>query len=354
MLVSIIYQPEVPMTETDLAAAVRGAVDQWMRTTPPAQRRVELRAAPAALSAALGLTTEAWLANQGHGAASVRAFLLSAPYRHLSAVFDAAPLVDTPEAFFPVPDTAGTEAGRAAALAVHGLMRLETVSYGSENDGNLFVNLVVIPGSGAFAEKSTGSMRGHTDAVSFPFNGEDDPQDDRIAPSPDVVTLIGLRNPRCVPTRLMPLADMLPLLSMADMVELKKAQYSVTAQKTFRQGTKRILGWEHVVIDAPVLRESSGGTNIRYSHNNVTAKESTGPAQLAIEHLEAACHRVAKQVVVQPGDILVINNRLALHGRSEVGRDVGRESRWILRAYAMDTSRLHPQKRQQAPHVLFP
>ncbi len=345
------------MTETDLAAAVRGAVGQWMRTTTPAQRQVELSAAPAALSATLGLTAGASLTSQGHGAAVVRAFLLNAPYRHLSRAFDVVSLVDTPTAFFPVPDTDGTDAGRAAALAVHGLLELETVSYGSENDGNLFANLVVMPGDGAFAEKSKGSMRGHTDAVSFPFNGEDDPQDVRIAPSPDLVTLVGLRNPNGVPTRLMPLADVLPLLTPADVVELKKAQYSVTAQKTFRQGTRRMLGLEHVVIDAPVLKDSSNGLYVRYSHSNVTARVTGGAAQQAAEHLEAACNQVAKPVVVQPGDILVINNRLALHGRGKVGSDVGRQSRWLLRAYALDTSGLHPQKRHPAgaaPHVLFP
>lgn len=345
------------MTETDLAAAVRGAVGQWMRTISPAQRQVELSAAPAALSATLGLTVGSLLASQGHGTAVVRDFVLNAPYRHLSGVFDAGSLVDTPKAFFPVPHTDGTDAGRAAALAVHGLLQLETVSYGSENDGSLFVNLVVMPGVGAFAEKSKGSMRGHTDAVSFPFNGEDDPQDVRIAPSPDLVTLVGLRNPKDVPTRLMPLADVLPLLTTDDVIELKKAQYSVTAQKTFRQGTRRILGLEHVLIDAPILKDSSNGTYVRYSHSNVTAQVTKGPAQQASQHLEAACNQVAKPVVVRPGDVVVINNRLALHGRGEVGSDAGKQSRWLLRTYALDTSGLHPQKRHNAgaaAHVLFP
>jgi hypothetical protein len=118
-----------------------------------------------------------------------------------------------------------------------------------------------------------------------------------------------------------------------------------------------MLGLEHVVIDAPVLKDSSNGTYVRYSHSNVTAQVTGGPAQKAAEHLEAACNQVAKPVVVQPGDILVINNRLALHGRDAVGSDLGQQSRWLLRTYALDTSGLHPQKRHPtgaAPHVLFP
>ncbi|WP_126623660.1 hypothetical protein [Bordetella hinzii] len=188
---------------------------------------------------------------------------MSASHCHLKGVFDAVSLVDTPGGFFPVPDTDGTVAGRAAALAVHGLLKMETVSYGSENDGNLFVNLVAMPGAGAFAEKSKGSMRGHTDAVSFPFSGENDPQYERIAPSPDFVTLVGLRNPNGVPTRPIPLKDVLARLSPADVEELKKPQFSIRAQRTFRQGTKRILGEEHVVIDVPVLKDSGGDIHIR-------------------------------------------------------------------------------------------
>lgn len=344
------------MTETDLAAAVKAAVDQWMQATPPAQRQVEL-SNPATLSATLGLTVEALLVCQGHAPGAGRAFALGATGCHLKGVFDAAPLVDTPETFFPVPDTDGTTAGRVAALALHGLLQLETVSYGCENEGNLFVNLVAMPGAGAFAEKSKGSMRGHTDAVSFPFRGDDDPEDERIAPSPDFVTLVGLRNPKGVPTRLMLLKDVLPLLSPDDIEELKKPQYAIRAQRTFRQGTKQVLGAEHLVVDGSVLKDTGTGIIVRYSHSTVTPMTEGGAAERASTHLEAACNRAARPVVIQPGDILLVNNRMALHGRGEVGGDVGDQSRWLLRTYGLDTSGLMPHKRHlgaRPPHVLFP
>jgi hypothetical protein len=84
---------------------------------------------------------------------------------------------------------------------------------------------------------------------------------------------------------------------------------------------------------------------------------SGGAAEQASNQLEAACNQAAKPVVVQPGDVLVINNRLALHGRDKVGDDVGGQSRWLLRTYGLDTSNLKPVKRHLAgrpPHVLFP
>lgn len=344
------------MTETDLATAVRAVVDRWMQATQPAQQRAEM-ANPATLSATLGVAVQRNLVVGGHTPAAARGLVSQAPYCHLQNVFDSADLVDTPQGFFPVPDTGATMAGRAAVLAVHGVLRLETVSYATESDGNLFVNLVAMRGEGAFAEKSKKSMRGHTDGVSFPFNGDDDVQDARIAPSPDFVTLVGLRNPKDVPTKLMSLADVLAHMVPGDVDELKKSQYSIRSQKTFREGMKRILGKELVVINGPVLKDVANGTYVRYSHNTVVPSATGGLAEQASNNLEVACNQVAVPVVVRPGDVLIINNRQSLHGRAEVGEDIGGQSRWLLRAYALDTSNLAAHKRHlngSPPHVLFP
>lgn len=344
------------MTETDLAAAVKAVLDQWQDSTSPEERLASM-SNPATLSATLGVAVQAALQRQGHGWAAASAYVLGAPCCHLRGVFDASTLVETPIGFSPLPDTSSTVLGRASALAVHGLLRLETVSYGSENDGHLFVNLVAMPGQGAVPEKSKASMRGHTDAVSFPFNGEDDPEDPRIAPSPDFVTLICLRNPGGVPTRVMSVTDMLARLSAEDIAELKKAQYDIRAQRTFRLGTKRVLGDEHAVLGAPVLKDTERGTYVRYSHSSVIPSEEGGAAARASGRLEAACNEAAVPVVINPGDIVLVNNRLALHGRGEVGDGVGGQSRWLLRTYALDTSGLPPGKRHQRgkpPHVLYP
>jgi L-asparagine oxygenase len=344
------------MTETDLAVAVKAALDQWQHLTS-SEERVAALASPATLSATMGLAVQAELQRQGYALADVLANVLKAPCCHLRGVFDASVLVETPLNFSPLPDTPSTVMGRAAALAIHGLLRLETVSYGSENDGNLFVNLVAMPGEGAVSEKSKARMRGHTDAVSFPFNGEDDPEEPRIAPSPDFVTLIGLRNPEAIPTRVMSLDDLLNRLPADDVDELKKAQFLIRAQRTFRRGTKKLLGEEHAVIDAPVLKDTARGTYVRYSHSNVIPTEEDGAAARASARLEAACNESAVPVVINPGDVVLVNNRLALHGRAEVGDEVGGQSRWLLRTYALDTSDMPSYKRHlsgRPPHVLYP
>ncbi|MEJ5999730.1 hypothetical protein [Paucibacter soli] len=344
------------MTDADLAAAVRAAVADWIDATTQAQQQMEM-ANPATLGAVLGLTVEHTLQAAGHDPAALRERVLQAPYCHLQGVFDASSLVDTPTAFNPVPDTTATLAGRAAVLAVHGLLRMETVSYGAENGGHLFVNLVVLAGQGAMPEKSKKGLRGHTDGVSLPFNGDDDANDVRIAPSPDLVTLVGLRNPKAVPTKLMPLDDILAHMLPGDVAELKKPQYSIHSQKTFVQGMKAVLGRELVVIDEPVLKDVGQGTYVRYSHRSVSPTVSGGAAEQASRNFEAACIQTVVPLVVQPGDVLVVSNRVSLHGRGEPSGEVGGQSRWLLRTYALDTSKLAAHKRHlgaSPPHVLFP
>jgi hypothetical protein len=297
------------MQELDLAAAAKNAVDAWMQATPPAQQLIDLDD-PAVLSNRLASAVEQTLIAAGFELEAARKLVLDAPYFHLKQVFVPAGLPDTPDWFTPVPDSEGTVAGRATALAVHSFLGKETVSYGTENDGALFVNLVAIDGDGKYAEKSTGSMRGHTDAVSFPFNGDSDTNDPRIAPSPDLVTLIGLRNPDAVPTTVMALKDVLRQLSPDDIAELKKDQYTIEAQYTFQEGMRQILGELHTVVNEPVLKDEPPGVIVRYSHSSVKPTVLGGAANSASDNLEHACNASVVPITIEPGDVLIVSNRL--------------------------------------------
>lgn len=281
------------------------------------------------------------------------AHLHQAGFLRLIGVFDPAELDATPEAFFPIPSCPGTITGRAAMLAIIGLLELEAVSYGSENSGELFVNLVTLPGEGVFADKSRKSMHGHTDAVSFPVRGYRSASFPNIAPSPDVVCLAALRNPDGVPTIVMPVPALVAALTPDHVAELKTRQFSVRSQKTFITGTKRVLGEELVEVDVEVLLETGEGTWIRYSHSSVDTLGEDSEA--AVEALNAACAGAATHVVLQPGDLLILSNRTALHGRAEVGGDPGGTSRWLMRGYGLKTQELtEAQRYAGSPHILYP
>lgn len=344
------------MTAPKLAAAVRAAVAAWELATP-FEQRADALANPGKLGGELSSCVEEALIAAGEDLAVTRQELISAPFVLLTKVFEPSQLPETPEWFTPVPDAVGTYAGRAAAIAAQAFFGLETVSYGSENSGELFVSLAAIPGEGKIARKSQGGLRGHTDCVSFPFNGETDVSNARIAPSPDAVTLVGLRNPRSVPTTVMVLQDALGKLSSEDIHELKQAQFSIESQTTFLEGMREILGDVHTAIDEPVLKDAAIGTIVRFSHSSVSPTEPQGAAEHAAENFAKACSEVVQTVAIQPGDVLLVSNRLCLHGRGEVGGEIGGQSRWLLRTYGLDTSQLDDSRRHlgnRPAHVLFP
>jgi len=286
----------------------------------------------------------------------VRRQLIDESFVLLQDVFDVGLMPDTPHAFAPVTDCEGADHGRIAALIVHGLLGLETVSYGSENQGQLFVNLVALPGEGVVPEKSRSEMRGHTDAASFPFRGQSDKQYPQIAPSPDTVTLVGLRNPDAVPTTLMKLSEIVQNISLEDVRALQEHGFLISAQRTFVRGTEKILGAPHAADSVPVLWNSPEGLWVRYSHSHVAVLDEDNLAQRqAKDSFQAAANKCKREVVVQPGSILIVNNRNTLHGRGPVGGKVGAQSRWLLRTYGLSSAAIKDSQRYpDVHHQLFP
>lgn len=300
-----------------------------------------------------GLVAE--LAARGISAEEVSRHVRDFPCTHLRGVFDPGDLPETPVSWTPVPDTRATLTLRVAIVLLNWLCGMETVAYKSENGGALFVNLVTLDGQGAMVEKSKGPMKGHTDAASFPFRGTNDPVDERIAPSPDVVFLAALRNLDAVPTTVMPLHGILGGLTEAQIDVLKGDRVTLLAQRSFQRGTREILGEQHVLDGANVLHESDEGTWVRYSHSNSVIDEQDADLVSAKERFEQTCLHCAQQVTLQPGDVLLVNNRKALHGRAPVGDAIGGTTRWLVRSYGLDTTGLESGRRYvDKPYMLFP
>ncbi|WP_282115438.1 TauD/TfdA family dioxygenase [Pseudoalteromonas arctica] len=275
----------------------------------------------------------------------------------LTKVFVPDELPDSPCDFYPVPDVEGTLLAQVTAIACLATINSSTISYRSENEGKLFVNLVVFPpGRGKFTEKSASKMSGHTDGVSFPLRGQSDPENGRIAPSPDFVCLSALRNPNKVPTMVVPLTSLMEKLSEEQITELQKPQYMLGSQLTFREGMKEILGDELMVDNAQLLFYVDDSWWIRFSHRTTqTAETDDKLAQEAMDALKDACADCAIPVALEPGDIALVNNRIALHGRSKVGEEYGGQTRWLLRAYGLDISEINSEQWHEGSNfMLYP
>lgn len=336
--------------------AVRVAVSEW-RAKVTFEQVLEYLARPGDLGRELQPAIERELNSRGSSCAEVQAFAWGQPCLTLEGIFQPDDLPDTPIDFCPVPEAEGTAIARVTAIACLAAINSATVSYGSENGGDLFVNLVVFPpGRGKFTVKSADKMSGHTDGVTFPLRGYRDPLNDRIAPSPDFVCLSALRNPKQVPTTVMPLDHLMARLSQEHIDELQKPQYIIGSQLTFRDGMVDILGDELDVDDAQLLFKVNGNWWIRFSHRTTQIADiDHRSAQEAMDALKHACADCAIAVPLQPGDIALVNNRIALHGRSEPGSEYGGQTRWLLRTYGLEITDIDPsQWHEGSTFMLYP
>jgi L-asparagine oxygenase len=261
---------------------------------------------------------------------------------------DLSALPNTPIGFAPIAHPGWWPIAWIAA----GMMSLagaRVVSYECENDGHAFVNLVAtLPEAGEVrvSEKSISEMRGHTDAVSFPFPSEFQMGGEPHSPAPDLLVLVGLRNPRRTPTRLAPVSEVLSKLTESEEGALAGPFFDIQAQKTFNT--------ENVRLNAPLLsRIEANGRAFRFSHSNITvAADAPSEASSALQRFKDLLPESYKNVVIGPGDICLVQNRLVVHGRGAPGEGFGGDTRWLLRTYgwASATSGGH-HATGMAPHV---
>lgn len=138
------------MVIAHFCTAVRAAVREWMGAQSEPQIREALEN-PVALGAQLLPVIQAKLSAAGATTlAEVLEHAWTAPALHLRSVFEPGALPPTPEGFTPVPVCPGTAVAMVTAIAALAALNSATISYGSENDGHLFVNLVVIPEKGTY------------------------------------------------------------------------------------------------------------------------------------------------------------------------------------------------------------
>jgi len=205
-------------------------------------------------------------------------------------------------------------------------------SYKCENSGALFIHLAPQPGDSLSAAKSKGQLRGHTDAVALPFPNEN--IESSIAfPSPDLVILACIRNPNSVATRLAPLSAIVAKLPKDIIEKLQEPHFDIFPQMSFAmpEGYK--------LTNAPVIvRDHFEGDMIRFSHSKITPSTSGDKdSEHALEVLKSVVAESYNDVVLNAGDLLLLNNRTAVHGRGLVTskKRADEIDRWLMRTYGM-------------------
>lgn len=267
--------------------------------------------------------------------------LLSAA--HFKNVFDFTSEIKCPNIMVDISDEA--EWHRVSTLVAFLIesLGLYNVSYVCENNGCLYVHLFPKSGNDNDAIKSRKKLRGHTDGSVLPFSGNEG--FDELPPGPDLVVLIGLKNPTSVPTRVHPLSKIMRHLQPASIRALQDHEYIYEPQVTF-------LLPNLTRINQPVIQESDDGFLIRYSHSKVTYKGNRQEYSEALEDLQECIVRSGTDVIIESGDILFVNNRTAIHGRAIVTEQDESSERWLMRTYCHRDQNFSHKNDTDKPYAL--
>ncbi|MGL5824386.1 MAG: TauD/TfdA family dioxygenase [Nocardioides sp.] len=201
-------------------------------------------------------------------------------------------------------------------------------------DGALVQN--VLPIGGAELAQS-----GHGSDALLAWHTEDAFHPDR----PDWIFLMGVRNDDQIGTT---------VASVADTSAAMDAHFSVLFEPKFRirpddehlkaDAKSSLIAEIHGFADpdpVPVLtRDRHGRLDLRinpiFMGVDQGDEEAARALKTLVDQLEAACQKV----VVRPGEILVINNRRAVHGRESFNARYDGRDRWLKKVIAHDAERV--------------
>lgn len=123
-----------------------------------------------------------------------------------------------------------------------------------------------------------------------------------------------------------------PLLSAADRELLRTDRYRSRFPLSFTRGTaedERPVTEPHPVLtDGPT---GAPGTRVRFNMHNTFGTDAA--AQEALERLNAAMHTVHRAVRADRGEMLLVDNRIVVHGRSDFTPRYDGNDRWLRRFY---------------------
>ncbi|MDT8913886.1 TauD/TfdA family dioxygenase [Amycolatopsis sp. PS_44_ISF1] len=230
----------------------------------------------------------------------------------------------------PSPTVAGSvqhePAVPSSALVLASMQLGEVVAFRQEKGGALVQNVVPVPGEEDF-QGNAGSVRlkMHTENA-FHRN------------SPDYVLLLCLRNDHDnVAGLLTSSVRCAAELLSADVREVLGQPRFVTAAPGSFQGAP-------TPSPRPVLEGAPDDPDIRVDFAATDPLDVT--AANALEQLQRAIEEVRRTFVLSPGDLAVVDNRIALHGRTSFRPRYDGQDRWLQRTYVqLDGRRSRPARR---------
>jgi hypothetical protein len=219
-----------------------------------------------------------------------------------------------PEPMAPVDKSDATELRLLAMASVLG----EPVGYLPEHGGDVVQNIVPVQRS-ATAQTSTSSkvdLMFHTEAAFHPYR-------------PRYLLLFCLRGDPQAETTVASIHAALPFLDPDVVDVLFEPRFRCAVDESYLHGRQNVLGPPIAVLSGPRDQPAMVFDEDLMIGVDEVAEEALGLLGQAL----AAHHQ---SVVLEPGDLMVIDNNLVVHGRSPFTPRFDGTDRWLQRAFVVE------------------
>lgn len=187
------------------------------------------------------------------------------------------------------------------------------ISYIQEQDGNLVQNILPVHKT-EYKQISTSSkveLELHTETAFHPYK-------------PSHLFLFCLRGDDSAVTTYANSEDFLSELSEETLETLQQPLFKTRIDESFRTD-----GSPDLEILMPILRKMDTGFDVTYDRNFMTG--ITPDAEVALRNISWAISSCLREIVLETGDLLIINNGRTVHGRKPFQARYDGTDRWVLR-----------------------
>jgi hypothetical protein len=191
------------------------------------------------------------------------------------------------------------------------------VGYAPEHGGRIVQNIVPTR-AGADLQVSTSSrstLMFHTETAFHPHR-------------PRYLLLLCLRGDPAAHTTLASVFDVIDALDPATVDTMRQPRFRTAVDASFLDGRENVLGPEHALVTGT----ADEPTFVFDADLTVGVDAEAGRCVAAVR---SAIERVQTSVVLQPGDLLVIDNNLVVHGRTSFPARFDGTDRWLQRTFVV-------------------
>ncbi|GGP54788.1 clavaminate synthase family protein [Streptomyces melanogenes] len=211
----------------------------------------------------------------------------------------------------------------------------EPLAYLAEKSGALVQDVVPVPGQETFhGNAGSAPLSFHTENGFHPH-------------PPDYVVFLCLRadHDRTAGLRTAGIREALPLLTPTDRQALFAPEFITTPPPSFSPDASA-----NTPEATPVLSGAAEDPDIRMAQ--LVTTPLTPRATAALSAFGRACEATARTLRLTPGDLVVIDNRVTVHGRTAFHPRYDGADRWLQRTYVTTDLRRSRDHRPDDGHVL--